>query len=170
MSSTKQEERRVGVCASRYLANIISSSCPILANSVLYLVVVLDVFSSFFCLLVLTEPTLAFSAGSVNTEKRDRMDVMLMPGATRTLFDPTVLFSVSLQPLPSSFATHLSSHPRDVLQVGLCVRRNCYITSNTCTSSLHSLMYRLSHSRGRECCAKCTLLVWTRRLKGMWCS
>lgn len=60
---------------------------------------------------------------------------------------------------------HLSSHPRDVLQVGLCIQRNCYIASNTCTSSRQSLTYRMSHSRARERCAKkdenyCCWMQW----------
>lgn len=59
-----------------------------------------------------------------------------MPDASRTTYLNRLYFSVSLQPLPSSSATHLSSHPpRDVLQVGLCIQRNCYTASNTCTSS-----------------------------------
>ena len=74
-----------------------------------------------------------------------------MPDASQPL-NRLYFFVFSLQPLPSSFATHLFSQPRDVLQVGLCIWRNCYIASQHMhkPSPHQSLTYLMSHSRVRE--------------------
>lgn len=78
--------------------------------------------------------------------------------AAATEFEQTVLFlCLSHSAIAFFFATthlHISSQPRDVLQVGLCVRRNCYIASSqhmhNHQPSRQSSTYRMSHSRFRE--------------------
>lgn len=158
------------MCASRrYLENIISSELPNFGQRRSPQPLRLC-FCFFFSLCLFFSAWLFLTAPAWNFgwfgEKRDGIEqreqrcAMLKPDASRTSLYLNRLYFSCFTSTIAFFFRYTSpslvsrSQQRDVLQVGLCIRRNCYIASNTCTSSRQSLTYRMSHSRVRECCAK----------------